>query len=98
MRVREKTHIGLFFAELSTHLKVPIAMLAQTTAASVPPQTAEKWQEKYAELQAKLLSLSANSKQLVAEHSGHFVIIDRPDVVIDAISEVVQAVRNNTKL
>lgn len=50
------------------------------------------------ELQTKLLSLSGNSTQIIAERSGHFIIIDRPDVVIDAISQAVQSVRNNSKL
>jgi pimeloyl-ACP methyl ester carboxylesterase len=49
-------------------------------------------------LQTDLLSLSQNSKEMIAEKSGHFVIIDRPDVVIDAIRQVVQSVRNNAKL
>ena len=64
----------------------------------VPPAMAEKQASKYAELQTKLLSLSSNSKQLTAENSGHFIVIDRPDVVIDAIEQVVRSVRTNTKL
>ena len=52
----------------------------------------------YDKLQLNLLSLSQNSKQLIAQKSGHFVIIDRPDVVIDAINQVVQSIRNNAKL
>jgi pimeloyl-ACP methyl ester carboxylesterase len=52
----------------------------------------------YIKLQTDLLSLSQNSKELIAEKSGHFIIIDRPDVVIDAISQVVQSARNNSKL
>jgi len=52
----------------------------------------------YAKFQTELLSLSQNSKQIIAEKSGHFIIIDRPDVVIDAISQAVQSVRNNAKL
>jgi pimeloyl-ACP methyl ester carboxylesterase len=60
--------------------------------------TSENNSPDYAKLQTELLSLSHNSKQLVAEKSGHFVIIDRPDVVIDAISQVVQSVRKNSKL
>ena len=76
----------------------PLVDVTAGKSTSMPPQTAEKSHDIYAELQAKLLSLSANSKQLVAENSGHFVIIDRPDVVIDAIKQVVQSVRNNTKL
>jgi pimeloyl-ACP methyl ester carboxylesterase len=52
----------------------------------------------YIKLQTDLLSLSQNSKQIIAEKSGHFVIIDRPDVVVDAIQQVVQSVRNKAKL
>jgi pimeloyl-ACP methyl ester carboxylesterase len=52
----------------------------------------------YVKLQTELLSLSQNSREIIAEKSGHFVIIDRPDVVIDAISRVVQSVRNSAKL
>jgi pimeloyl-ACP methyl ester carboxylesterase len=52
----------------------------------------------YVKLQTELLSLSQNSKEIIAQESGHFVIIDRPDVVIDAISRVVQSVRNSAKL
>ncbi len=43
-------------------------------------------------------SLRNTFKQIVAAKSGHFIIIDRPDVVIDAISQVVRSVRNNAKL
>jgi pimeloyl-ACP methyl ester carboxylesterase len=52
----------------------------------------------YVKLQTELLSLSQNSREIIAEKSGHFVIIDRPDVVIDAIRQVVQSVRDNAKL
>ena len=54
--------------------------------------------QEYEKLQTELLSLSRNSKELIAEKSGHFVIIDRPDVVIDGVRQVVQSARNNTKL
>ncbi|MGB7728500.1 MAG: hypothetical protein WBL50_10735 [Candidatus Acidiferrum sp.] len=51
-----------------------------------------------APLQKTLLSLSSNSKEMLADKSGHFVIIDRPDVVIDAIGQVVQSARNKNPL
>jgi pimeloyl-ACP methyl ester carboxylesterase len=50
------------------------------------------------ELQTQLLSLSRNSKEMVADKSGHFVIIDRPDAVVDAVSQVVRSARNKTPL
>jgi hypothetical protein len=64
----------------------------------LPPPVVEQWRMKYAELHKKLLSPSTNSKELLAENSGHFIIIDRSDVVIDAIGQVVQSIRNNSKL
>jgi pimeloyl-ACP methyl ester carboxylesterase len=64
----------------------------------VDVSTDEERNSDYVKLQAELLSLSQNSKEIVAEKSGHMVIIDRPDVVIDAISRVVQSVRNKAKL
>jgi pimeloyl-ACP methyl ester carboxylesterase len=76
----------------------PLVDVSAGAAPPMPPQVAEMWRDKRAELQAKLLSLSSNSKQLVAENSGHFIIIDRPDVVIDAIRQVVWSIRNSTKL
>ncbi len=50
------------------------------------------------QLHAKLLALSSNSKQTIAENSGHYVMIDRPDVVIEAIREVVDAARKHARL
>jgi pimeloyl-ACP methyl ester carboxylesterase len=48
----------------------------------------------YRELQAKLLALSKNSRHIVAENSGHGVIVDEPEVVVRAIRMVVDAVRS----
>ncbi len=76
----------------------PLVDVTAGTFPPLPPPAAEKLRAKYEELQTKLLSLSENSKRLVAESSGHFIIIDRPDVVIDAITQVVQSARNNSKL
>ena len=52
----------------------------------------------YAELQSELLALSHNSKQIVARNSSHFIIIDRPDIVVEGIRQVVDVVRTKGKL
>ncbi|HLH04215.1 MAG TPA: alpha/beta hydrolase [Bryobacteraceae bacterium] len=49
--------------------------------------------EQYLELQRKLLSLSRNSRQFVADHSTHMVLIDQPETVIEAIEYVLAATR-----
>jgi pimeloyl-ACP methyl ester carboxylesterase len=51
-----------------------------------------------AEVQRQLLSLSRNSKEITAEGSGHFVIIDRPDIVVDAINQAVRSACSKTPL
>ena len=50
----------------------------------------------YPKLQARLLALSPNSKQLIATKSFHAVEIDQPDVVVSAIRQVIEARRSNS--
>ncbi|HET7143573.1 MAG TPA: alpha/beta hydrolase [Anaerolineales bacterium] len=48
---------------------------------------------KHTAAQADLLKLSTNSQQLVADQSGHHIMIDQPDVAIAAIVKMVEMVR-----
>jgi pimeloyl-ACP methyl ester carboxylesterase len=43
-------------------------------------------------MHAERAALSSKGKQIVAEQSGHFVQLDQPDLVIDAIREVGDAI------
>jgi pimeloyl-ACP methyl ester carboxylesterase len=52
----------------------------------------------YAELQRHLLSLSRNSREMVANGSFHSIEISRPDVAIEGIREVIHAVRGHAPL
>ena len=45
------------------------------------------------ELQTEMVALSSNGKQVIAEESGHLVQVDQPELVIDAIGDVVEAAR-----
>lgn len=47
------------------------------------------WQE----LQAELAGLSSRGRLVVAQGSGHYIQLERPQLVVDAISEVVAAGR-----
>jgi pimeloyl-ACP methyl ester carboxylesterase len=49
----------------------------------------EGWQA----TQSELASLSSEGKQIIAEQSGHFIQLEQPDLVIDAIQEVMDANR-----
>jgi pimeloyl-ACP methyl ester carboxylesterase len=49
----------------------------------------------YAEMQAKLLGLSHQSRQVMAWNSSHMVPVDEPDVIALAIQAMVEAARNH---
>ncbi len=49
-------------------------------------------------LHKELLGLSTNSKHVTVENSGHYIMSDRPDAVIAAIREVVEAARTSGAL
>jgi pimeloyl-ACP methyl ester carboxylesterase len=55
-------------------------------------------QPNYKKLQTELLSLSSRSKQLIADRSFHSVEIDQPEVVIEAIRQVIETVRKKAFL
>jgi hypothetical protein len=48
--------------------------------------------------QEQLVHLSSNSKQIIDMHSGHNIHVEDPGVVIEAIEEVLIAVKSGTLL
>jgi len=52
----------------------------------------------YNQMQKSLTRLSRNSKYVVATTSGHLIHLDQPEIVINAIREVVEAARERKKL
>jgi pimeloyl-ACP methyl ester carboxylesterase len=68
---------------------LPLIVLSQDYSQDHSPQgkqTAATWDA----LQQDLASLSSNSRQSVAAHSGHYIQLDRPDLAIAAIQSVWQ--------
>ena len=53
-------------------------------------QVDESWNQ----MQAELLKLSTNSKQIIAAKSSHFIWVDEPEVMVKAVRELVAIVRN----
>jgi pimeloyl-ACP methyl ester carboxylesterase len=54
--------------------------------------------EAHTRSQAALAQGSQNSEQIIAEDSGHYIHIEQPDLVIDAIRQVVDAARNSSSI
>ena len=47
-------------------------------------------------MQMELSHLSASGKLIIAKGSGHYIHNDRPDVVIEAIHQIVDRVRQKS--
>jgi pimeloyl-ACP methyl ester carboxylesterase len=74
----------------------PLIVLTATLTAPMPRFSDEQraqLEEDHRILQARMRLLSRNSKQILVPNSGHYVHLDRPDVVIAAIREAITAVR-----
>ena len=56
----------------------------------------QKMWEVWQEMQSKLVPLSSDGKQIIAERSGHNIQLDQPDLVINAIHEMVDALRERS--
>lgn len=57
----------------------------------VTPEVAQEYEAIWAQMQDELAALSPRGRVVVAEESGHSIQLDRPDVVIGAIREVLAA-------
>ena len=57
------------------------------------PEAADQGEQAWAELQADLARRSSSGIQIIAEKSGRHIQFDQPDLVIDAIRQVVEATR-----
>jgi pimeloyl-ACP methyl ester carboxylesterase len=72
--------------------KLPLIVLSQDFSqdqSAQGKQMAATWDA----LQQDLASLSSNSQHSVAQHSGHYIHLDRPDLAIAAIQSVWQQAR-----
>jgi pimeloyl-ACP methyl ester carboxylesterase len=69
-----------------------IPLIVLTRGDREPPSEEEK------KMQADLLNLSRNSKQIIAEGSGHHIQLDEPTLVTSAIREVVDSVRHHRRV
>lgn len=81
---------------------LPLAVLTAGRApegpACVPPEYLERTYAIWRELQAQLPKLSTNSAHIMATASGHYIQLDEPDLVVDAIRQVVAAARSGGRV
>jgi pimeloyl-ACP methyl ester carboxylesterase len=73
----------------------PLIVLSRGGAnPGLPEVKFERLKQCWDELQRELLELSTNSRQIIAEQSGHYIHHDQPELVVDAIRQVVEVSQN----
>lgn len=58
--------------------------------AGVPPGLEEEVEAAWQAMQRDLLTISTDSRLLVAEHSGHDIHVEQPDLIVDMIREILE--------
>ncbi len=61
---------------------------------NLPATEVEQAEQTWQKLQVELANLSSNSTLIIAERSGHFIPLDQPNLVVDAIRQVFEASRH----
>ena len=76
---------------------IPLVVLSHADPAKMwsdlPLELAANLDKVWLDLQKEYVSLSTDSSLILAEHSGHFIQQDEPQVVIDAILKLVDKAR-----
>ena len=81
------------------HSDIPLIVLTRGSATFNPndyavPSMAPKFEQIRLELQQELMHRSSRGKQIIAEKSGHNIHRDQPELVIDAIRQVVEEAKS----
>ncbi len=75
---------------------LPLAVLTHdpdTPQPDLPEDLVKPANDAWQQMQKELAQLSTRSTQVIAKNSGHYIQLDRPDVVISAVRGVVDEVR-----
>jgi pimeloyl-ACP methyl ester carboxylesterase len=91
-------HAELTAAGITSLGDLPLIVLSHGQPMPLPGMTAEvnqAYEQVWQQLQAELAVLSSRGRLVVAEDSCHYIHLERPQLVIDAIREVVAAGRTS---
>jgi pimeloyl-ACP methyl ester carboxylesterase len=60
---------------------------------SLGPEVRQDYERVWQTLQEEITSLSTRGRRIIAERSGHNIMYDQPEIIIDSILEMVKTVR-----
>jgi pimeloyl-ACP methyl ester carboxylesterase len=98
--IAEQQAVAAIHAELAADITslgaLPLIVLSHGQPMAMPGLTDtvnQTYEQLWQELQAELAALSSRGRLAVAQDSGHYLQLEQPQLVIDAIAEVVTAAR-----
>lgn len=85
-------------AEVAAAAPLPaLPLLVLTRGQQVWPATerGQRMEQLWQDLQADLTHLSSDSAQIIAMHSGHYIHLDQPDLVVTAVQRLAMALQQS---
>ena len=78
---------------------IPLVVLSHDPqfGAGFPPAVAAQAEAAWSEMQDELRTLSSRSIRIIAKGSGHYVEVYRPELVIEAVREIVRDARGTSR-
>jgi pimeloyl-ACP methyl ester carboxylesterase len=93
----ESNLVQVAAAQITTVGNIPLIVLSadqhMLPGGAIPPALAEEMAQTWQQLQVELTMLSPQSKQVAVAESSHYIHLEQPQVVIDAIDQVVADAR-----
>jgi pimeloyl-ACP methyl ester carboxylesterase len=71
---------------------------ANAVPASLGPEVRDDYERAWQELQKDITSLSTRGRRIIADRSGHNIIFEQPEIVIESILEMVNMAAGQTRL
>jgi hypothetical protein len=93
---RESTALARGTTIVSDLPKVVICHDPSLRNSTLPVEVDSATNAAWEQMQMELSHLSASGKLIIAKGSGHYIHNDRPDVVIEAIHQIVDRVRQKS--
>lgn len=92
-QIRSVTSLGTLPLVVLTHTPDCWIDMLVTEFPGFPRELAIRLEQAWQEQQYQLLQLSSRSQQIIAPHSGHYIHLEEPELVVNAIRSMVELAR-----
>jgi pimeloyl-ACP methyl ester carboxylesterase len=96
----EVTQEQVRLTRLKTPWEFPLVVISHGVPQAVPgmpDEVNQAYEAAWQEMQVEIAGLSARGRRVVAEKSGHNIHHEQPDLVVEAIRQVVEEVRSGRR-